>query len=98
MEAMSEDGGSVRGAARGLASRLRAAWGSAGSDPPDGGSEGAATGYQNGGSAVDGEGRRAPRKRGERGGERPRASSRADYAVPPLLRDAAPLSGRVPAA
>src|SRR5215470_2246168 len=76
MEAMSEDGGSMRGAARGLASRLRAAWGSAGSDPPDGGSGRAATEYRNGGSAAD-------------AAERPLADSRADSAVPPLLRNTA---------
>src|SRR5262245_11378291 len=95
MEAMSEDGGSVRGAARVLASRLRAAWGSAGSDPPNGGSKGAATGYQNGGYAADAESRRAPRKRAEPRSERPLADSRADSAVPPLLRNAAAWSWRL---
>ncbi len=37
MEAMSGDGGSVRGAARGLAARLRSAWAGAGSDGAAGG-------------------------------------------------------------
>jgi hypothetical protein len=55
MEAMSEDGGgSVRGAARGLASRLRAAWSSMSSDPVGGEAGESRAGYKNVGRPENG--------------------------------------------
>ena len=100
---MSEDGGSVRGAARGLASRLRAAWSSVSSDPagPEGSADRTQTGYQNGGnperSAHQGSGVSARDSgEGQAAGDRapqgtgpPLADRRADSSVAPLLRNAA---------
>jgi predicted PurR-regulated permease PerM len=101
MEAMSEDGGSVRGAARGLASRLRAAWGSVSSDPAGTEANRTQTGHQDGGNAErsthqgsgvsardSGEGQ-APGDRGPQGTGPPLADRRADSSVPPLLRNSA---------
>src|SRR5262249_47312773 len=54
-----------------------------------------APGSRNAGEAADAESRRAPRKRAEPRWERPLADSRADSAVPPLLRNAAAWSWRL---
>ncbi len=101
MEAMSEDGGSMRGPARGLASRLRAAWGSASSHPAGSGGTRRQARYRNGGSpetGVPAAGRgmqagageqAAAGARAEPGTGPPLADRRADSAVPPLLRNAA---------
>ena len=97
MEAMSGDGGSRRGAARGLASRLRAAWGSASSDPARGGEQSRREGYQNrrpergthpenGRPVSDETASSAP---GEPATGQPLADRRADTVVPALLRNTA---------
>jgi predicted PurR-regulated permease PerM len=104
MEAMSEDGGAVKGAARGLASRLRAAWSSVNSDPAGSRTAGeSGAGYQNGrrpdrldsGKGADpgkaeepGTGAQSE-KREEQDAGVPLADRRADSSVPPLLRNAA---------
>jgi predicted PurR-regulated permease PerM len=104
MEAMSADGGSVMGAARGLASRLRAAWGSAGPAGP----AGVANADQNG--TRDHQASEARRGSGGRGGsgarggasesaepgtDDPRSGRQADVHVPRLLRNAAAWSWRL---
>ena len=91
MEAMSEDGGAMRGAAHGLASRLRAAWGSASSDPAGSDEKSARSRHQNGNT----EGGPYPQKdpaavdEAAGSGQRPVTDRRADAAVPPLLRNTA---------
>ena len=91
----------MRGAARGLASRLRAAWSSVSSDPADAEANRTQTGYQNGGnperSAYQGSGvsardsgeEQAAGDRAPQGTGPPLADRRADSSVPPLLRNAA---------
>jgi len=85
MEAMSSDGGSVREAARGLASRLRAAWGSAGAAGTAGmaGTAQAAQ-HEPGGDTYGGASARAPLKNGgyaqQAGRRKAVAPDRADRA------------------
>jgi predicted PurR-regulated permease PerM len=89
MEAMNEgaDVGSVRGAARGLASRLRAAWSSVSSDPAGTDTKESRTGYRNGGRPESGT---YPQNGvSARGSAVPQADRRADSSVPPLLRNTA---------
>jgi predicted PurR-regulated permease PerM len=96
MEAMSADGGSVRGTARGLVSRLRAAWGSAGTGHADGGAGARSPGQQNGGPAQYGdEDQAVPGEARSAVGDRPRTSRPADSYVPALLRNAAAWSWRL---
>jgi len=92
MEAMSADGGgSVRGAARGLASRLRAAWSSKSSDQAGAEAAESRAGSRNGGRAENGgypqNGLRGTRV--EQGAGVPLADRPADSSVPPLLRNTA---------
>jgi predicted PurR-regulated permease PerM len=97
MEAMSTDGGSVRAAARGLASRLRAAWTSAGpaagaGQPGEGSAPWPETAQENGGYGSPGHGTAAgPEAEGGAAG----AGRSADAAVPALLRNAAAWSWRL---
>jgi predicted PurR-regulated permease PerM len=99
MEAMNEDGGSKRGA-RGLASRLRAAWGSVSSDPAGREAPGGEAGYQNGGEhGLDGHAENGSARstddaagagaREDAGTGPPFTDRRADSAVPALLRNTA---------
>jgi predicted PurR-regulated permease PerM len=105
---MSADGGSVMGAARGLASRLRAAWGSAGPDAPGAqGPPGAPAGAadqngvhdrrENGARGVRRArvGRPEPAERAEPGMDDPRSDRRAAPQVPRLLQSAAAWSWRL---
>jgi predicted PurR-regulated permease PerM len=100
MEAMSADGGSVMGAARGLASRLRAAWGSAGPPAEQNGTRD----HQGRGSSQAGEASQTGEARGARGDapelagpgtDAPRGDRHADAHVPRLLRNAAAWSWRL---
>jgi len=87
---MSEDGGdvgSVRGAARGLASRLRAAWSSASSDPAGKEAREARAVRENGGHPDGGAYPQNGVSARESGA--PLADRRADSSVPPLLRNTA---------
>jgi len=107
MEAMSTDGGSVRAAARGLASRLRAAWTSAGHAVGGGTADAGSAGWretapENGGYWPAGHGASAgPADEAEGGAlgtgrpSEPGAAGRAADAVPSLLRNAAAWSWRL---
>ena len=90
---MSADGGSVRGAARGLASRLRAAWGSAGpgSAPGAAGARGTADAP---GASHAGSGARA-RPPADQNGGHDRQGGQAGPHVPRLLQNAAAWSWRL---
>jgi predicted PurR-regulated permease PerM len=93
MEAMSADDGSVRGAARGLASRLRAAWGSA----ARGGAPGAAArGTADApGASHAGSGARARPPADQNGWHDRQGGAQADPHVPRLLQNAAAWSWRL---
>lgn len=95
MEAMNADGGSVRGAARGLASRLRAVWGSASTGPDDRRSAGPGPPAPEHGEYWPAETAPAgPRGRAGRSQDTGGAD-RSSTSVPPLLRNAAAWSWRL---